>query len=180
MPILLIILSILVIIILVVLFTDIGITISYNHKDGLLVSLKWLFIKTDVLSKVKENAGEKQKEKPPIEADAVMVSKDILSIIAGFKHKFTITELKINLNLGTGDAAETAIACGGLYSSIYGILGALQNAIYIVPPQININPIYSRKTANGNFTISFSTKLILLRKIAFKFITLFKNQKRTV
>lgn len=178
MPILLIILSILVIIILVILFTDIGITISYNNKDGLLVRLNWLFIKTDVLSKVNKNAEEK--EKPPVESDAVMVSKDILSIIAGFKHKFTITELKINLNLGTGDAAETAIACGGLYSTIYGILGALQNAIYIVPPQININPIYSGKTANGNFTISFSTKLILLRKIAFKLITLFKNQKRTV
>jgi hypothetical protein len=178
MPILLIILSILVIIILGFLFTDIGITISYNHKDGLLVSLNWLFIKSNVLSKVKKNAEEK--EKPVAKADAVLVSKDILSIIAEFKHKFTITELKINLNIGTGDAADTAIACGTLYSSIYGILGALQNAIYIVPPQININPDYSSKVASGNFSISFRTKPILLRKILFKIIKLFKNQKRTV
>lgn len=194
MQILLIILFISVIISLVLLFSPLRLYISYSKENKLYAAFKLLCFKINIFplnkttsklvsytyKELYENVkelGEKEK------FEFTDVFFYITSVISSVKYKITISELNINMTIGIKDAAETAIACGALYASIYGSIGALQNMVYINKPVIIINPVYNELTASANFKTELKAKIISIFIIAFKLsknLKQFKKNKRKV
>ncbi len=175
MQILLIILFILVIISLVLLFSTLRIYINYSKEKKLNIALKLLWFKFNVyplnkfISRFVDNSFNKLNEKDKQKKiEFTKLFNYVTTVISSINHKITVNELNIKMTIGINDAAETAIACGALYSSIYGSIGLIQNIIYVNKPLVQIIPIYNELTASIIFKTELKAKVISILIIALK------------
>ena len=64
--------------------------------------------------------------------------------------KYTrIKDFSINIRVGTGDAAITAVSTGALWAAVYTLLGIVGTIIYIDRHNVNIIPDYAQSLFNA-------------------------------
>ncbi len=193
---------------------SVPVRVSLAYDDKIRVSVKYLFVKIDVLplGPKKEKKPKKPKEpKPPKEPKADAAPKEkkpnpILEMIRANGHDGMMTvitnlgkvlgtyggklsksivfdRLELNITVGTGDSATTAIKYGQTCQKVFPVMGFICSNNLVRKYDINVEPdflanrtegvfycdmnIYGRKIINS--TIGMVVRLIF--KVVAKFFT---------
>jgi len=176
--------AVLLFLIFIILFSKLSGVIIYDDKDKLRIIIKFLFFKIKVfpVSPKKQKKSE-TKDKTDENLDVISSVKKAVFHLTDFikiiKHKLTISDFKLTAEIGTGDAAQTAILCGTCYAAVYSVLGPLQNIFIINPPQILINPVYNGKTAKVEYSGKISARVITYIVIAIKALAVILKKDKT-
>lgn len=132
--------------------------------------------------------GEKRKtEKKSPEKEAESFRKKTMSLrerIARFTdvckttvrllHRYaTVEKINLKINVGTGDAAITAISTGALWAAVYSLLGIVGSIVYIKKHEVEITPCYQQSIFETEGKCIFKSRpvhiiiiaLTILRKI---------------
>lgn len=193
----LIVLAVLAILIALIMFINAVMIFNYDKSNIFYVYIKFLFIKIKLYQSVQEKKDKEQKETKTGENSSTKTAdtdkkaestidihekvsaqihepldfiKRFFKVLKSFRHKIIITNMKIIINFGTGDAAETAVICGSIYALVYGLIGAAQNTFYITKPQVHINPDYSGKTANGEFYAEIKSRIFNIIRLIIRLL----------
>ncbi len=124
----------------------------------------------DIKSKKKENTS---KENSPKRVEEV--EKDVLTLGERIEHyaeiynntvkllrKYVaIDKVDLIIDVGTGDAATTAVGTGLLWSAAYRLISIIGSIMYINKHHVEINPIYT------NTAFSLDGKCIIKSRIAY-------------
>lgn len=151
------ILAVILILLILIMLLKIKAELCYVDKK-LSVYLKILFFKIKVRSnkKVKsvketKTAGDKSENEGILFADRLIEAQEKINhfcerytkLSALTKKYLNVEEFKVNLSVGTGDAATTAISVGALWGVVYSFIGALGMLVYINEPKVALTPNYS-------------------------------------
>ena len=124
----------------------------------------------DIKSKNKEKSS---KSNSPERVEDV--EKDVLTLTERIEHyaeiysstvkllrKYVgIDKVELKIDIGTGDAATTAVGTGLLWSAAYRLISIIGSIMYIDNHNVQINPIYT------NTAFSLDGKCIIKSKIAY-------------
>lgn len=172
---------------------SIPLKVNLSYKDKISLSIKYLFIKLNILptdpnkpkkeKKPKEKKPEEQKpaeetpkEKKPnpimemVKAngfDGMMeVLGNLLNVLKIFGGKLlrsiVFNEAYINISVGTGDAASTAIKYGKTCQKVYPLMGFLCSNNVVRHHDINVEADFLANKSEGEFSFEMN---ICLRKI---------------
>lgn len=177
---------------LIVIILSIPLKVSLGYDDKISLSIKYLFIKLNLLptdpnkpKKEKKPKEEKKEETPKEEApkekkpnpimemvkangfDGMMEILgnlgNILKIFGGKLLKSIVfNEAYINISVGTGDAASTAIKYGKTCQKVYPFMGFLCNNNVVKHYDINVDADFLANKTEGEFFFEMN---ICLRKI---------------
>ncbi len=176
-----------------VLLLSIPVKVALSYDDKIRLSLKYLFIKFDLLpvgpkkeKKKKEKPEEKPKEEPKkdetpkekkpnpiiemIKAnghDGMMAVLTNLGKVLGtyggklFK-SIIFDKLFLNITVGTGDSAATAIKYGQTCQKVFPIMGFICSNNLVRKYDINVEPDFLANSTAGSFECEMN---ICIRKI---------------
>ena len=131
-------------------------------EGKLLTELKLLCFKF----KLKKTKGKKKKDAPKKKSEEAVFSDKYLNV----------KELTVNLTVGTGDAATTAVSVGVLWGIVYNFIGALGLFLYIDNPNVSVNPDYSESKFKSKVQCIISTRIVYI--IIIMISILIKNKVR--
>lgn len=150
------IISVILIILICILFLPLKIEVSYKEKKlGLAAYIIGIpLYKKDSLLKSKK--GEKHSEKNPqervgeLEKDAFTLGEriehyaEIYNNTVKLLRKYAeISNLDLKIEVGTGDAATTAVGTGALWGVVYRLIAIIGSIMYINKHHVDINPVYT-------------------------------------
>lgn len=174
----------------IILSIPLHISIGYDNKIH--VSIRYLFVKLDILpvkqkpkkEKPKKEPQEKKEEKPPkppkekkpnpiiemVKAngyDGMMTVLSnlvrILKIYGGKTFKSVVfDELDLYISVGTGDSAATAIKYGKTCQKVYPLMGYICSNNIVKKYDINVEPDFLANKTEGEFYCDLH---LCLRKI---------------
>lgn len=107
--------------------------------------------KVEKLEKDTRSLGEKIKHFADIFKTAVRLLRRYVSI----------HNINLKIDVGTGEAATTAVSSGVLWGAIYGLLGIIGSIVYINRHNVKINPVYT------NAAFSIEGECIIKSRIAY-------------
>jgi len=116
------------------------------------------------------NPGEEPEEKRKLNFSDVLsgISKRV-EILRYLKKKFTVRLFSLRVRMALGDAADTGIATGAGYTSVYGILGLIDRYFILKKHEVMITPVFQgfgfETEFNGEFQLRVFYCLGLLNKI---------------
>ncbi len=200
---------------------SVPVRITLAYDDKIRVSVKYLFIKKDVLpvGPKKEKKPKKPKEpKPPKEQKKEEAPKEkkpnpILEMMKANGHDGMMTvitnlgkvfstyggklfrsvvfdRLELNITVGTGDSAATAIKYGQICQKVFPVMGFICSNNIVRKYDINVEPDFLANNTEGKFycemkicvrkTINSTIGMVvrLIFKVALKFITGAKKSKK--
>lgn len=165
--ILLIILALVFFLTLVFLFSKARVTIIFTKKNGeksktgLSVAVCGVLIKKDItrfLNKKKKPSGKKDKQTTDDKDETTFFSKakNYYNTFLDFKkaynknskkvHKGVHAEkIKISINFGTGDAAQTGILTGTIWAGVYNVIAFVSKIITVSQPFVDVIPAYNEQ-----------------------------------
>ncbi len=126
-------------------FSYIGGEAAYSLFAGLgpiRINLKELLMKAKETPKTKEPEVEKEKKKLSF-ADVENGIEKGVETLRYLKKKFTVSLFSFKARFSLGDAADTGIATGAAYGSIYSILGAIDRYFILKKQEVIITPVFS-------------------------------------
>ncbi len=147
-----------------ILFIPFRLCISFNEKFKLEVR----FLSICVYSFISENRNVKKHEpvfnKFNFEIQKIRmllkVIKDIFLILEKhIRSKLTVSSIKFKIIHGSGDAAETAIRTGILYTAVYNFLGFIVNRYTVKSFDVSVEPDFDKTHTKIAFEISFFVSL---------------------
>ena len=181
---------------------SINAVITVHYENDITVSLKWLFLKFNILPSEKK---KKEKEYPPQNKDetikepkkkkdnmfvrfynnrgvsgVVQLLKDAANALGGmFKRigrAFLFEELFIALEVGASDSAETAIKYGKVCSAAFPAMGLIVSTMRVKKYSIDINPdfLYGKNVARLHTKISVRPIRLINAVLILAFELLFK------
>lgn len=162
------------IILICILFLPLKVEVSYKEKKLKIV----VFITGIPVCKISPDIKSKKKENPSKEDSSKRVEeleKDVLTFGEKIKHyaeiytntvkllrKYVaIDKVDLKIDVGTGNAATTAIGTGILWSAAYRLISIIGSIMYINRHHVEINPIYT------NTAFSLDGKCIIKSRIAY-------------
>ena len=159
-------------ILIIILFLPVKIKVYSN--DILLYKLKLLFFKVDI--SIEEILSKKGRFGLDFILSFLMETKKFL------RKKFKADIVNINVNVGTADAASTAVVSGTLYGVFYGILSIVDRFIFIPKPLVNINPQFNSATFTFSLEGIIKTRIVHIIAtaiiFAYKFFKYKKQEKK--
>ena len=78
------------------------------------------------------------------------------------KKYFNVKKFVVNITVGTGDAALTAVSAGSLWGIVYNFIGALGNFLYIDNPDVTITPDYNETEFKSDAECIISTRIVYI------------------
>lgn len=163
--------------------------ISIEYTDFIYVSVRWLFLKFDILplkpkekkekkeeepeEEKKEEEEETEEEKPKKEGENSIITTiknmgydgvmEILSrlgkALGGMFRRifksFAIQNFDLDLTVGKGDAAATAIAYGNTCNKVYPVCGLICSTMKVKTYNVNVAPDFLANHNTGEFRIDF-------------------------
>ncbi len=193
---------------------SVPVRISLAYDNKIRVTVKYLFVKIDVLpvGEKKDKKPKKAKEpKPPKEPKADDVTKEkkpnpILEMVKANGHDGMITvisnlgkvlgtyggklfrsvvfdRLELDISVGTGDSATTAIKYGQICQKVFPVMGFICSNNLVRKYDINVEPDFLANKTEGRFycdmkicvrkTINSSVGMVfrLIFKVVVKFLT---------
>lgn len=154
-----------------ILFSPLRIEASYQEKY---IPVKIFIAGIPVFKLTPKKNDQKKSDKSPNEK-AVKLENDMWTFgerikhfadlytttVRLFKEYVSIDSVKLQINVGTGDAASTAISTGVLWGAVYGLLGIIGSIMYINKHDVHINPVYEKAA------FSLDGKCIIKSRIAY-------------
>lgn len=180
------------IIALIIIVLSIPLKVSLGYDDKISLSIKYLFVKLNLLptdpdkpKKEKKPKEEKKDEPPKEEAPKEKKPNPIMDMVKanGFDGMMEILgnlgrilkifggkllksvvfdEAYINISVGTGDAASTAIKYGKTCQKVYPLMGFLCNNNVVRHYDVNVDADFLSNNTEGEFFFEMN---ICLRKI---------------
>lgn len=181
------------IIALFVVILSIPLKVNLGYNDKISLSIKYLFIKLNILPtdpnkpKKEKKPKEEKKPKPEKTNEAPKEKKpnpilemvkangfdgmmevlgnlgNVLKIFGGkLLRSIVFDKADINISVGTGDAASTAIKYGKICQKVYPVMGFLCNNNVVKHHDINIEADFLANETKGDFYFEMN---ICLRKI---------------
>lgn len=190
----LIIIAVVLAVLLFLLLSDLRVKIIYDGKLFLRVGFLCFFytvVPNKKKKQSKEKASKSDKENVPDSFERLKkergLSGAISDVIDVFKNvidkfKTILKHLRINpffvkIDVGSEDAALTAIEYGAVCSVVYPFAGLLSSETKLKDPRIIINADYDNNIANIEFKIGFKIRLIFLIFAATKFFFSYTTEK---
>jgi hypothetical protein len=93
------------------------------------------------------------------------------------KCKITLKNLNFNMNFGTGNACQTSILTGILWTFCGVIISFLHQFIKIEKKQMVIKPNYKKKSINLDLYCIFNVRIVYIIVIGFMILTHFTKDK---
>lgn len=72
----------------------------------------------------------------------------------------SVEEINLSINVGTGDAAITAVSTGALWAVVYSLLGTVGSVVYIKKHNVAINPCYQQSVFEAEGKCIFKSRLV--------------------
>lgn len=152
-------------------FSYIGGESDYSLYVGLgpiRINLKKLLVKAK--EKPEETKSEEEKEKKKLSfKDVESGLKKGVEALRYLKKKFTVSLFSFKARFSLGDAADTGIATGAAYGSIYSILGAIDRYFILKKQEVIITPVFQgvgfETELKGNFQLRLIYCLGLIIKV---------------
>lgn len=164
--------------------------VNIQYTDYIYVSVRWLFLKFDILPLKEKNKKEKKKkeEKPKKEPekkedkpkeeqkkkgenpiittvknmgyDGVMailsnLGKALSGMFRRIFKSFVIQNFDIDLTVGKGDAAQTAIEYGKACNKVYPVCGLICSTMKVRTYDVNVKPDFLANHNSGEFSADF-------------------------
>ena len=170
----------------VLIFSNITVTIKYDKT--FIVQIYYLLFnyKIPLNRKGYNNLGQKKTNKYNIYdnigsiinrtksfskriSDILSLSKNITSFS---KKKVHCKEIRFYAQIGTSDAAETAIICGSLWAFIYSSYAIIPNffSLDLKHPTFDVIPVYNQECLNISFYGIFYVRLVNIISISLKLL----------
>ena len=182
------ILTVILILLILIMLLKVKIEFSYSDKK-LSVFFKMLFLKKKIRSNKKVKSTEKSRKAESEEAlftDRLIKAQekirhfyDIHTKLSQLTKKyFNVEKFEVNIDVGTGDAATTAISVGALWAVVYNFIGALGMLIYIDNPEVEILPNYKETRFKTNARCILSCRIVHIIFIIISFLINNKTYRR--
>ncbi len=171
----------LVLLFVLLLLAPVRIKLRFLHQGGksdgmICAGLGFLQINlTNLLQKKSAEVPEKKPEKEKTEkkklsfADVENALSKGVQAIRYLKKKFTVRLFSLRVRMALGDAADTGIATGAGYASIYGILGTIDRYFILKKHEVVITPVFQGMGLEMEFRGEFQLRLLyclgLIKKI---------------
>ncbi len=122
----------------------------FNGKTDFTVYAGLGFLQVNLSKLLKRKKNEKPKEQKETTPEKKKLSmKDVengflkgVEALRYLKKKFTVKLFSIRIRMGLGDAADTGIATGAGYATIYGILGKIDRYFILKKHEVSIIPVF--------------------------------------
>lgn len=106
------------------------------------------------------------------------LAADLKDILGFARKKIHVTRFVFDLTLGTGDAAETGILTGAVWSAVGLIYPALDSSLtFDKNPVINVNPVFNNPVLKLEYKGNYTLRIIHIIRIALKILFKFKKYK---
>lgn len=166
MPTPLIVFAVVIVVVAFLLFMRVKLCIGYS--DNFEFAIKYLFITFRIKESKKgqakkaEKAKEKKKKEQPAKKKFTFeqlknflilfqsLFQEAMKILAKIKEKIRIDNIKINLTVGGGDAADVAITYGEACAIIFPAVSVIETLVNVKKQQVLINADF-----NGNLNLDF-------------------------
>lgn len=104
--------------------------------------------------------------------------KDVFGNTVRLLRRFVgISDISLNLSIGTGDAALTAISTGALWAAIYRVIGVLGNICYIDNHNVEITPNFTESQFSLNAQCIIKSRIAYIIFIAITILAKTKPRK---
>ncbi len=153
---------------LVLLFLPVWVQGSFSHVAGentyslyaglgpIRINLTKL-LKKERPEKAKEPAEEKKKLSFADIENSIQKGIDAVKYL---RKKFTVSLFSLKVRFATGDAADTGIATGAAYGSVYSLLGAIDRYFILKKHEVVITPVFQGVGLEAEFCGKFQLRLI--------------------
>ncbi len=179
------ILAVILIILLLLLLAPLKVVSEYDEKKFKLnvylygVKVFSLKKKDAASSASPEEKAEKVKKKSEDVAlkisDILKLSKTTLRLL---KKYVSVTLIKLDIIIGTGDAATTAVNTGALWAAVYGLIGVIGRIVYIDSHKVNISPDYAQSIFDIKGKCIIKSRVVYIIIIAITILMKFNTLKR--
>lgn len=144
------------------LFIPIGVGAKYENGTFVIVKLAVFSFDIPINKIIKSSPKKKKvkkepvkKKKPEDDLEKSIIGLDfILSLLGDFRKyvrkRVKLTNFKLNISIGTSDAASTSITTGLLWSLSYNLLALIDKLVLVVKPDVKIEPVFN----DSRFSIS--------------------------
>ena len=160
--------------------------VSIDYTDYIYVSVRWLFLKINILplkpKKKKEKKeeppeekkeDEEEEEKPKKEGENPIITTiknmgydGVMEILSRLGHAlsgmtrrlfkaFAIQNIDLDITVGKGDAAATAIEYGKTCNKVYPVFGLMTSTMKVSTYNVNVSPDFLANHNTGEFHIDF-------------------------
>lgn len=86
-------------------------------------------------------------------------------------------KLSVNISMGTGDAATTAVGIGALWAVVYGLIAIISKIVIIDNHKVDITPDYSEASFKANAECILSSRIVYIIIIAITILIKLKPLK---
>lgn len=124
--------------------------------------------KVKSFEKSSKKLGEKIKEFASLCRTAVKLLRKFVKL----------ERVSLDISVGTGDAATTAISTGALWAAVYTLLGIIGKIIYIDKHDVKINPDYSRAALCAEGECIIRSRIVYIIIIAITILVKIKSLKK--
>ena len=177
-----IIMGIIVLIAVVLLFVPVGIGVKYENGAFVIVKVSFFYFNISFEKIADKLISKKEKTETDVEKEIDRAIVDLDFVISFFgdsrrfiRKKFTLSEFKLDVELGTAEAASTAVLTGMLYTFAYNLLALINQLVYVDKPAVNVNPRFN--DATFKLVLRGIIKARIVHIIAVVFIFVFKLLK---
>lgn len=177
-----IILGVAVVLFVLLLFLSVGIGVRYENGGFMIVKISFFSFNISFEKILNRFSKKKDKKETDIEKEIDKTIVDIDFVISFFgasrdfiRKKFTLDEFYLDVNIGTAEAASTAVLSGMLYTFAYNLLALINQLVYVDNPKVVVSPQYN--DATFKMVVSGIIKARVVHIIAVVFIFVFKYLK---
>lgn len=165
------------------------ITVTLDYSDEFLINIRYLFIKyhpkfhkkADKQDESQKTVHEK-KQKMDLKLTEIFQHykrfKPVVERVAHYsKKKLHVFGLSLQIEFGTGDAAQTAVATGAIWSVLYNIYGILDRYVSFHGHHFVVNPLFNRSAFEVKFHGIITIRLVHIINILFLLLLSFLKVK---
>jgi len=162
-------------------FLLLPVSLKITYEDGFKVKFNIGFIKFSLTKKKKKankaENGEKGKSEPEKglkkaegEIDKLGLLYDLLGDFRDTLRKKTTLSVKLRINIGTMDAASTAIICGSLWAVIYNLLFIIDTFMHIEDMDVDVKPNFNESEFKWDFEGIIKSRVVHIIFILIKYL----------
>ena len=178
------ILAVVIILLAFLLFGPLKVVVTY--KDGKTEINVYLYNVRVFKNKDKNSSDKKKKQtdSKQFEKETKFFTKklkDFVSIcktaVKLLKKYVSAEKFRLDITVGTGDAALTAISTGALWAAVYGMLGVIGHIVYINEHNVQIVPDYVNTVFSADGECIIKTRPVYIIIIAITILMKIKSLK---
>ena len=178
------IISVILILLILLLIAPVKVLIQYENEklklNVFLYGIKVFSLKKEEASPPKEpeekvEKFEKDTKKLSLKfSDTLNLCKTAVRLLRKY---VSVKCVELRINVGTGDAASTAISTGILWAAVYNLLGIVGRIMYIDKHTVEISPVYVGQVFDATGKCIIKSRVVYIIIIAISILFKIKSLK---